>query len=136
MGFEVEHVDDEAAQRLRDLADRAQIALVAVGIPASVTPASGIIGPPLGGGAEIMVDTVADIAGGVYISWSFPQAQNAEFLGYLLARQESHPRLEYFFEVKRAMRDAIVVILRAAGLTAIPAEERNDLANLKVLVSE
>ena len=133
---DVEHVDDEAAQRLRDLADRVRATLVAAGVSASVRPASGITGPPLGGGAEITVDTIADTAGGVYISWSFPREQNDEFLGYLLARQDSHPRLEYFFEVRRAMRDAIVVILGVAGFTAIRAEERNDLADHQVLVSE
>jgi hypothetical protein len=136
MGFEVEHVNEEAARRLGDLADRVRATLVAAGIPASLTSASGVTGPPQGGGAEIMVDTVADMAGGVYISWSFPQAQNAEFLGYLLARPDVHPRLEYFFEVRRAMRDAIIAILGAAGLTAILAENRNDLAHLQVLVHE
>jgi hypothetical protein len=34
------------------------------------------------------------------------------------------------------MRDAIIAILRAAGLTATPAEDRNDLAPRQILVSE
>jgi hypothetical protein len=83
-GFDVEHVDNEAAQRLRDLADRARATLVAAGIPAP-----DITGQPSDGGAVIAVDTGADAAGGVYISWKFPRMQADEFIGYLLARQES-----------------------------------------------
>jgi hypothetical protein len=127
VGLDFDHVDDKAARRLRDLADRARAVLTAAGIPA---------GPDPDGGAVIDVDTGADEAGGVYIAWEFPQAQHDEMIGYLRAGLDSHPRLQYFFKVQRAMRDAIMTILNAAGLTAARSEDHNDMAPLQVLVSE
>jgi hypothetical protein len=56
-------------------------------------------------------------------------------LRYLLASLQSHPRAQYFFEVQRAMRDAIMAIPDAAGLTAVRSEDHNDMAPLQVLVS-
>ncbi len=130
MGFGFEHVDDEAALRLRDLADRVLAILTAAGIPAS---ASG--NPHQDGGAVISVDTGADEAGGVYVAWQFPRVLHDELLSYLQAGLQSHPAVEYSFEVWRAMREAIMAILNAAGLAAARSEDRNDVAPLQVLVS-
>lgn len=56
-------------------------------------------------------------------------------VNYLHTDRDSHPRLKYFFTVQRVMRDAIMAILNAAGLTAVRSEEHNDMAPLQVLVS-
>lgn len=129
MGFGFEHVDDEAAQRLRDLADRVLAILTAAGIPASENPGQD-------GGAVITVDTGADEAGGVYVAWQFPRVQHDELLSYLQAGLQSDAAVEYSFEVWRAMREAIMaIILNAAGLAAARSEDHNDVAPLQVLVS-
>jgi len=62
--IDFQHVDSEAAERLRGLADRARGILIAAGIPAFDWQSSS----PRGG-AAIEVDMGADEAGGVYISW-------------------------------------------------------------------
>jgi hypothetical protein len=129
VGLDFELVDDDAARELRDLAERARATLVAAGLPAS----AGNPGP--GGGAVIDVDLGADAAGGVSIAWRFPRAQFEEIANHLLARQVSHPSVQYFFGVQRAMRDAIMAILHAAGFTAVRSEDPNDIA-LRVLGSE
>lgn len=131
MGFGFEHVDDEAARRLRDLADRVRATLTTAGIPASASAS-----PDPDGGAFIDVDTGADEAGGVYISWKLPAAQHDELLGYVQAGQPSHPRARYLLEVQRAMREAIMAILNAADLTAARSEDHNDMAPLAALVTE
>jgi hypothetical protein len=61
-GTRFEHVDDAAARRLKDLADRVRVILIAAEIPASAS-----VGPNPDGGAVIAVDTGADEADGVYI---------------------------------------------------------------------
>jgi hypothetical protein len=101
-----------------------------VGIPVSASA-----GPDPFGGAVITADTGADEADGVYIAWQLPRVQHDELLSYLLANLHSHPEAQYFFEVQRAMRDAIMAILNAAGLTAARSEDHNDIAPLQVLVS-
>ena len=129
MGFGFEHVDDEAAHRLRDLADRVLAILTAAGIPAYASE-----NPGPDGGAVVTVDTGADEAGGVYIGWQLPRAQHDELLSCLLAGQQSRPAVQYSFEVWRAMREAIMAILNAAGLAAARSEDHNDMDPLKVLV--
>ena len=81
------------------------------------------------------MDTGADAAGGVYVAWQLPRAQNDELLSYLEAGLRSHPAVGYSFEVWRAMREAIMAILNAAGLTAARSEDHNDIDPLKVHVS-
>jgi hypothetical protein len=130
VGFGFEHVDDEAAQRLTGLADRVLAILTAAGIPAFASE-----NQSQDGGAVITVDTGADEAGGVYVAWQFPRAQHDELLSYLQAGFQSHPAAEYSFEVWRAMREAIMAILNAAGLAAARSEDHNDVAPLQVLVS-
>ena len=130
VGFGFEHVDDAAAQRLRDLADRVLAILAAAGIPASASE-----NPSQDGGAVITVDTGADEAGGVYVAWQLPRVQHDELLTYLQAGLQSHPAVEYSFEVWRAMREAIMAILNAAGLAAARSEDHNDMAPLQVLVT-
>jgi hypothetical protein len=128
MGFGFEHVDEETAQQLRELADRVRMTLTAAGIP--------VIGssPGADGGAVIDVDTGADEAGGIYIAWRLPRAQHDEMISYVAAGQDSLPRLRYLLEVLRAMRDAIMAILNASGLTAARSEDHNDMAPIQVLV--
>jgi hypothetical protein len=130
VAFGFQHVDDEAGQRLKDLADRVLAILTAAGIPASARE-----NPGQDGGAVITVDTGADEAGGVYVAWQLPRAQHDELLSYLEAGLRSHPAVEYSFEVWRAMREAIMAILNAAGLTAARSEDHNDTDPLKVHVS-
>ena len=72
MGFGFEHVDDEAARRLRDLADHVQATLANVGIPVSAA-----VDHDLFGGAVITVDTGADEAGGF---WPGPPASASRLL--------------------------------------------------------
>jgi hypothetical protein len=131
MGSGFEHVDDEAERGLRDLADCVRATLGAAGIPAYASAS-----PDPEGGAAIDVDTGADEAGGVYVSWKLPQAQHDELLSYLQAGQHSHPKAQYLFEVQRAMREAIMAILKAADLAAARSEDHNDMAPLAVLVTE
>lgn len=126
---EFEHIDSEASERLRDLADRARVTLIAAGIPAFDSEDSS----PRGG-AEIEVDTGDDEAGGVYISWAFSRELTDEIGGYLLSNQLSHPTIKYTGKVAAAMRDAIVAILNAAGLSARAAED--DIRTYAVSLSE
>lgn len=130
VGFGFEHVDDEAAQRLRDLADRVLAIPTAAGIPVSASE-----NPGPDGGAVVTVDTGADEADGVYVAWQPPRVQHDELLSYLQAGLQSHPAVQYSFEVWRAMREAIMAILNAAGLAAARSEDHNDVDPLKVLVS-
>jgi hypothetical protein len=123
-------VGDEDARQLQDLADLVRTTLIAAGVPASADK------PGPDGGAVIFVDLGADASGGVYISWDFPRAQHREVMNYLGTGQDSHPRVQYFFEVQRAMQEAIMAILHAAGLTAVREEDRNDLAPRMVLVPQ
>lgn len=130
VGSGFEHVDEEAARRLTDLADRVRATLTGAGIHVSASAS-----PDPGGGAVIDVDTGAVEAGGVYIAWQLPRAQHDELLSCLHAGQHSHPGARYLFEVRRSMREAIMAILNAAGLTAARSEDHNDMAPLEVLVT-
>jgi hypothetical protein len=130
VGLGFEHVDDEAAQRLRDVADRVLAILAAAGIPVSASE-----NPGPDGGAVVTVDTGADEVGGVYVAWQLPRVQHDLLLSCLQAGLRSHPAAQYSFEVWRAMREAIIAILNAAGLAAARSEDRNDIDPLKVLVS-
>ncbi len=126
---EFEHIGSEAAERLRDLADRARVTLIAAGITAFD---SGSSSPR--GGAEIEVDTGYDEAGGVYISWAFSRELTDEISGYLLSNQLSHATIQYSGKVRVAMRDAIIAILGAAGFSAGVSED--DMRPLAVSLSE
>src|SRR5205823_7200573 len=97
---EFEHVNSQAVERLRDLADRVHIILVAAGIPTFDISTSNPHG-----GAEIEVDTGDDHAGGVYISWGFSHELSEEIRGYLLNKEYSHPRMQYSGKIRLAMRD-------------------------------
>jgi hypothetical protein len=125
---EFEHIDSEASERLRDLADHARVTLIAAGIPAFDSEDSS----PRGG-AEIEIDT-GDEVGGVYISWAFSRELTDEISGYLLSNQLPHPTIKYTGKVAAAMRDAIVAILNAAGLSASAAED--DMRTYAVSLSE
>jgi hypothetical protein len=131
MAFGFEHVGDGAVQRLRELADRVRTTLAAAGIPVSASAS-----PLLDGSAVLDMDTGADEAGGIYVRWRLPRAQHDELLSRLEAGQQSHPRAQYFFTVQLAMRDAITVILNAAGITAVRSEDPYDMDPLSVLVTE
>jgi hypothetical protein len=126
---EFEHIGEEAAERLRDLADRARVILVAAGIPAFDSSS-----PNPRGGAEIDIDTGNDDAAGVYVSWSFSRELTEEISKYLLSKEYSHPRIQYSGNIRSAMRDAIIAILSAADLSAGPAED--DMRAFAVRVSE
>jgi hypothetical protein len=123
------HLNQEAAEQLRDLADRVRVTLIAAGIPAF-----DIADQSLRGGAAIEVDTGVDDASGVYISWTFSQELANEINNYLLAKQYSHPDFQYSGKVRLVMRDAIIAILNAAGLKAI--QSKNDMRPLAVSVSD
>jgi hypothetical protein len=127
--MEFEYTSSDAAERLTDLADHAHLILVAAGIPAFDSNS-----PNPSGGAEIEVDTGDDQAGGVYISWSFSRELAEEISGYLLDQEYSQPRIQYSSKIRLAMRDAIITILNAAGLTAGPAED--DIRVFAVRVSQ
>jgi len=126
--IDFEHVDSEAAERLRDLADRAQGILIAAGIPAFDWQSSS----PRGG-AAIEVDTGADEAGGVYISWQVSQELADQINRHLLSHQLTHPSIQYSGKIREAMRDAIITVLSASGLLAKASE--NDMRPLEVSIS-
>lgn len=126
---EFEHLSQEMAEKLRDLADRVQVTLTAAGIPAF-----DITHQNPRGGAAIEVDTGADNAAGVYISWTLSQELTDEISGYLLEGQYSHPTFQYSGRVRLVMRDTIVGILNAAGLKAMPSKD--DMRPLAVSVSD
>jgi hypothetical protein len=126
---EFEHLNQEAADRLRDLADRARVTLIAAGIQAF-----DITHQNPRGGAAIEVDTGADDAAGVYISWTFSEELTNEISNYLLTKQTSHPTFQYSGKIRLAMRDVIMTILNAAGLKA--SHSKDDMRPLAVLVSD
>jgi hypothetical protein len=126
---EFEHIDGEASQRLADLADRARVTLISAGIPAFDSSTSS----PRGG-AAIEVDIGDDETSGVYVSWTFSRELSDEISGYLLSNQHSHPVIQRSGSIRLAMRDAIIAILNAAGLSARPADD--DMHPLAVRLSK
>jgi hypothetical protein len=94
-----EHVSTQAAERMRDLADRARVVLVSAGIPAF-----DISSPDPRGGAEIDVDTGDDEAGGVYITWRVSRGLTEEISNYVLGHEHSHPRVQYSGQIHLAIR--------------------------------
>lgn len=126
---EFKHVDGQAAERLRHLADRARATLVAAGIPAF-----GIMDRDAQGGAAVDVDT-GDDGGGVYIRWTLSKELADEINSLLLANQLSDDRIQYSGKVSAAMQDAIIAILNAAGLSARPTAS-DGMRPLEVSVSE
>jgi len=126
---EFKHVDSKAAERLMQLADRARATLIAAGIPAF-----NIMNPDPQGGAAIDVDTGDDQGGGIYISWSLSRGLTDDINNLLLTNQLSDERIQYSGKVRVAMRDAIIAILNAAGISASPA--LSDMRALEVSISE
>jgi hypothetical protein len=126
---EFEHADSQAVDRLMNLADRVRSTLTAAGIPAF-----NVMNPDALGGAAIDVDTGADEGGGVYISWSLSRGLTDEINNLLLANELSDERIQYSGKVRVAMRDAIIAILTAAGLSAGAAV--SDIRALEVSVSD
>jgi len=124
-----DQVSDQAAEQLKNLADRVHLILVSAGIPAFDTS-----NPSPDGGAEIDVDSGDDEAGGVYISWKFSRDLTAEISQHVLNKEYSHPRIQYSGQIRLAMRAAIIAILNSAGLSAEPAED--DIRALAVRVSD
>jgi hypothetical protein len=84
------HVSGQAAECLKELADRARATLLAAGIPVSDSESTSLTG-----GALIEVDTGDEAAGGVYISWDLSRELNDEINNYLLSGQTSHPTIQY-----------------------------------------
>lgn len=126
---EFKHVDGRAAEHLIHLADRARAALIAAGIPAF-----NIRDPDPQGGAAIDIDTGDDQGGGVYISWSLSRGLTDDINNLLLTNQLSHELIHYSGQVRAAMRDAIITILNAAGISANLA--LSDMRALEVSLSE
>jgi hypothetical protein len=124
----LQHVDDEAAARLRDIATRARAALVSAGIPAFDSE-----DPSPDGGASVQVDTGDDAAGGVYVQWVFPRSLTDDINAYIIDKQFTHPTVKYSGVVYGAMRDALLSILRASGFSAELADE--DMRPFAVVIS-
>jgi hypothetical protein len=126
---EFRHVDNHATEGLVHLADRVRATLIAAGIPAF-----NIMDPDPQGGAAIDVDTGGDQGGGVYISWSLSRGLTDDINNLLLTNQISDERIQYSGKVRAAMRDAIIAILNAAGISASPAV--SDIRALEVSISD
>jgi len=127
---EFKHVDSQAAERLRHLADRVRVTLVSAGIPAF-----GIMDRDPRGGAAVDVDTGDDEGGGVYIRWTVSKELADEINSLLLAEQLSDERIQYSGKVSAAMQDAMIAILNAGGLSARPTAS-DGMRPLEVSVSE
>lgn len=124
----LQHVDDEAAARLRDVATRARAALGSAGIPAFDSEASS---PD--GGASVQVDSGDDAAGGVYVYWVLSRSLTNDINAHIIDKQFTHPTVEYSGVVYGAMRDALLAILSASGFSAELADE--DIRPFAVVIS-
>jgi hypothetical protein len=63
-----------------------------------------------------------------------PMELTDEISGYLLSGQTSHAVIQYSGKIRLAMRDAIIAILVAAGMSASVSED--DMRPLSVALSE
>jgi hypothetical protein len=124
---EFDHINDDEAGRLMDLAALAKSVLQRAGIPASL--ADGGTDTP---GALIEVDTGADDAGGVFIAWSLSSEMTAEVSDHLLKGEFAHAAVQEAGRIRAAMCEALISILAASGISATLNED--DMRPLTVAV--
>lgn len=85
-------------------------------------------------GAQVEVDDGRDDhAGGLYVRWSAPGLA-AAVKAVTERADPAAPEWEHHAEVVLLMRTALIGVLRAAGFSAVPAEEVDDIAEGDVYV--
>jgi hypothetical protein len=115
--FERVSADERAG--MEALARRVRGELAAAGLP---VPAPGL-SPVLAGGAEVVADDGADMAGGVFASWSASPRLDACTSRAFRLRRLDDPLLRHSAEIKAAMMRAIAAILTSAGFTVQDAND-------------
>ncbi|AKZ55503.1 hypothetical protein SAM23877_2454 [Streptomyces ambofaciens ATCC 23877] len=121
------HASDEVQEERNRIADRAYEELRRAGLPAHRWKRDADGSP----GAEIAVDPGEDSVGGVIVTWTAdfgPALAESLLSGDLQA-----PVIRQNGAVARHMQEAIIGILRAAGLEAAPSED--DMNPLAVRVA-
>ena len=101
------------------LARRVRSELAAAGLP---VPAPGL-SPVLAGGAEVMVDDGADMAGGVFVEWWASPRLQACTSRALRLWQLDDPLLRHSAGIKAAMMQAVAAILTSARFTVEDADD-------------
>jgi hypothetical protein len=122
-----DHISDTEAGRLMDLAAAAKSALQRAGVPASLSDDGG--DRP---GALIEVDTGADDAGGVFISWTLSPEMTAEVSDHLLKGEFTNGAVQSAGIIRAAMCEAIISISTSSGVSA--ALNEDDMRPLTVAV--
>lgn len=119
---------DELASR-EALARKVRNELAAAGLPV-LTPG---LNPVLAGGAEVMVDNGADLAGGVFAGWSASPRLQACTSRALRLRLLDDPLLRHSSEIAAAMMQAMATILTSAGFTVQDANDEYRTHQLRVI---
>src|SRR5258708_644065 len=107
----------------RELADRVRAELRRAGIPAHL--AAGARGAAGAVGAGVEVDAGEAAAGGVFVRWQPDPALTRAVVESMRTGQPDAEAIRHSGSVKAHMRDAIIGILRSAGLRA--EAERDDM---------
>ncbi|MBQ0947992.1 hypothetical protein [Streptomyces sp. RK76] len=121
------HASEKVLEERNQIADRAYEELRRAGLPAHRWRRDADGSP----GAEVIVDPGVDAAGGVVVTWTAnfgPALAESLLSGDLQA-----PVIRQNGAVARHMQEAIIGILRAAGLEATPSED--DMNPLAVRVA-
>ncbi|MEU3419328.1 hypothetical protein AB0F39_12385 [Streptomyces murinus] len=79
-------------------------------------------------------DSQGEHVGGLYVRWSAPGLAAAAVKAVTERADPAAPEWEHHAEVVLLMRTALIGVLRAAGFSAVPAEEVDDIAEGDVYV--
>jgi hypothetical protein len=82
--------------------------------------------------AVVGVDFSDTESGGVYVEWQASQELRREMMDGFQAGDVPAPVIRQHYEVKLAMRDALLRVLRAAGCAAEPNEDEYSGLNIRV----
>jgi hypothetical protein len=124
-----EKVSADELAGMEALACRVRNELAAAGLP--VLPPG--MNPVLAGGAEVMVDGGADMAGGVFAGWSASPRLRACTSRAFRLRLLDDPLLRHSSEIAAAMMQAMAAILTSAGFTVEDANDEYRPHQLRVI---
>ena len=127
---EVHGAAGEIVSTRRELADRVCAELRLAGLPAS--PGSGVAGEAEVVGAVVEVDLGDDAAGGVFVHWQPDPGLTSAVVESMRNGQVDADAVRHSGSIKAHMRDAIIGILRSAGLRV--EVERDDMRPFTVRI--
>ena len=116
--FEAYRASDDAVDAWRELALRVRAALDLAGIPSHSADEF-----PRPAGAEIEVDHGNDGMGGVFVDWQPASALSSAVVESTMANRVDDPSIQHFMAIATAMRDAMIVVLRASQFEVVPIDD-------------